>query len=154
MNLLRSIEPAALLPRLAGADQIQVCTRLVERLTAAGGVSDQERLLADLLARERSASTVIGQGLAVPHTRSTAVERLRIAVATLSDPLDLGAEDGRPIDVFFLIVAPAASARLLLLAMARLARLVKRGQLLADLRRARTAKDMLAAILAAEENGS
>jgi mannitol/fructose-specific phosphotransferase system IIA component (Ntr-type) len=56
--------------------------------------------------RENLGSTGIGRGIAIPHCRSLAVDRLRVAFARKPGGIDFRAVDGRPVYHFFLIVAP------------------------------------------------
>ena len=56
--------------------------------------------------RENLGSTGIGRGIAIPHCRSLVVSKLRVAFGRKSDGLDFKAIDERPVNFFFLIVAP------------------------------------------------
>ena len=90
----------------------------------------------------------------VPHTRSTQVQQLQVAVATLARPLSIPAEDDEPVDVFFLIVGPLHERRLMLQSLSRLVRLVKHTDVLSGLRRAKTPTQMKSIIAAAEQECS
>lgn len=142
MQLRDYMTPAGLLPRLESQNLEEVIVQLVDRLAAAGSVTNTELLISHILQRERETKTAIGGGLAVPHARSSAVTRLQVAVATLANPLDLAAEDGRPVDLVVLIVGPQHQQRQMLQILARLARLVKDAAFLAALRRAEDAGAM------------
>jgi PTS system fructose-specific IIC component len=142
MKLIDYTTTAGLLPRLQCQSLEEVVTRLVASLAATGTVNDREQLISDVLARERETATAIGGGLAIPHARSAAVTRLQMAVATLAEPLDLSAEDQRPVDLVVLIVGPLHLQRQMLQLLARLARLVKDTSFLAALRRAEDAATM------------
>src|SRR4030088_3857043 len=56
--------------------------------------------------RENLGSTGIGRGIAIPHCRSLVVNKLRVAVGRKSRGLDFKAIDEKPVNFFFLIVAP------------------------------------------------
>ena len=56
--------------------------------------------------RENLGSTGIGRGIAIPHCRSLVVNKLRVAFGRKSDGLDFKAIDEKPVNFFFLIVAP------------------------------------------------
>jgi PTS system nitrogen regulatory IIA component len=150
MNLLDHMPDAGFIPGLVCQEKADVIARLVQALTDAGVLSDPEPLLSEIMQREQQGQTAIGGGLCVPHARTPQVNRLQIAVATLERPLAIPAADDQPVDVFVLIIGPASDPRPMLRALARLARLVKDGSLLAALRRASSADAMRAAIAAAE----
>jgi len=56
--------------------------------------------------RENLGSTGIGRGIAIPHCRLMVVSKLRVAFARKSGGLDFKAIDEKPVNFFFLIVAP------------------------------------------------
>ena len=56
--------------------------------------------------RENLGSTGIGRGIAIPHSRSLVVNRLRVAFGRKTAGVDYKAIDDKPVQFFFLIVAP------------------------------------------------
>lgn len=66
----------------------------------------QALLFKMLKRRETLGSTGIGQGIAIPHCRSTVVSRLRVAFGRRLEGVDFKAIDDKPVHYFFLIVAP------------------------------------------------
>ena len=56
--------------------------------------------------RENLGSTGIGRGIAIPHCRSLVVSKLRVAFGRKREGLDFKAIDDKPVNFFFLIVAP------------------------------------------------
>ncbi len=56
--------------------------------------------------RENLGSTGIGRGIAIPHCRSLVVSKLRVAFGRKIEGLDFKAIDDKPVNFFFLIVAP------------------------------------------------
>lgn len=66
----------------------------------------QAMLVKMLKRRETLGSTGIGQGIAIPHCRSTVVTRLRVAFGRKPPGIDYKAIDDQPVHYFFLIVAP------------------------------------------------
>ncbi|MGH7699623.1 MAG: PTS sugar transporter subunit IIA [Gemmatimonadales bacterium] len=66
----------------------------------------QTMLVKMLKRRETLGSTGIGQGIAIPHCRSTVVTRLRVAFGRKLQGIDYKAIDDQPVHYFFLIVAP------------------------------------------------
>lgn len=56
--------------------------------------------------RELLGSTGVGRGIAIPHCRSLALSRLRLAFGVHRAGLEYDAVDHKPAHIFFLIVAP------------------------------------------------
>jgi PTS system nitrogen regulatory IIA component len=80
---------------------------------------DRELLLRLFLAREASASTGIGGGIALPHVRNPIVLHVASPMVTLcflERPVDFGALDGKPVQVLFSLVCPTTRSHLQLLA--------------------------------------
>ncbi|HEU4699870.1 MAG TPA: PTS sugar transporter subunit IIA [Gemmatimonadales bacterium] len=89
---------------LPGATKDDVLADLVGLLKL--DARDSDALLRALRRREALGSTGVGRGIAIPHCRSTVVERLRLAYGHRIEGLEYQAIDGRPVHDFFLIVAP------------------------------------------------
>ena len=83
----------------------KVLARTAQLLSAAYGLSESE-VLESLEAREALGSTGFGRGVAIPHCRSLVVNRLRVAFGRKTDGVDFKAIDDKPVNFFFLIVAP------------------------------------------------
>lgn len=99
---------------LPGEDRTAVLRGVVE-LTALPPNADRELITETLLARERSASTAIGDGVAVPHVRHPVVapgEPCSVGVFYLKRAIPFGAPDGKPVRTVFMIVSPTVNAHL------------------------------------------
>lgn len=68
--------------------------------------ADAELIVSTLLKREELGSTGIGKGIAIPHCRSLAVDKLEIAVGKTQKPINFNAIDKKPVSLIFLIIAP------------------------------------------------
>jgi mannitol/fructose-specific phosphotransferase system IIA component (Ntr-type) len=135
MNLVDYTISGGFLVRDSAATLPDAVAALVECLAATGDVTDPSGLVEEVLRREKAGSTAIGGGVVIPHARFAGVTQLRVAVATLAAPLDVPVDDGIPADVVILLVGPADDPRQMLRVLARLARLVRREEFLANLRR-------------------
>ena len=106
MRLRDFFEPGAVALDLQGASKDDVLAEMVALL----GVDERSRmtLLRLVQRREHLGSTGIGRGVAVPHCRSLAVTRLRVAFGRHQGGVDFSAIDHRPVHSVFLLVAPPA----------------------------------------------
>lgn len=68
--------------------------------------TDAELIVSTLQKREELGSTGIGKGIAIPHCRSLAVDKLEIAVGRTTKPISFNAIDKKPVSLIFLIIAP------------------------------------------------
>ncbi|MDT0304953.1 PTS sugar transporter subunit IIA [Streptomonospora wellingtoniae] len=90
---------------LAPTERRGAVRALAERLRAAGRVTDLERFLADVEAREQQMPTGLPGGIGIPHCRSAAVTAPTLAIGRSAEGVDFGAADG-PARLIFLIAAP------------------------------------------------
>ena len=91
---------------MAASDKTTAITELVDLLNEHGLISDYDAVLDAVMQREAARSTGIGQGLAVPHGKSAAVDRLIMAVGKLPQPIDFDSIDGQPVVMIMLLVSP------------------------------------------------
>lgn len=83
------------------------------------------RLLEVLQEREKLGSTGIGEGVAIPHAKLGSVPGLLAAFGRSVRGIDFAAVDGKPAQLFFVLVAPENSAGIHLKALARISRLLR-----------------------------
>ncbi|MEV6231521.1 fructose PTS transporter subunit IIA [Saccharopolyspora shandongensis] len=112
---------------LAGTDRRAVVRDLAERLVAAGRVTDIDRFLADIEAREQQMPTGLEGGIGIPHCRSSAVTAPTLAFGRSTNGVDFGAEDG-PAKLIFLIAAPEGGGADHMTVLAALARRLVRAE--------------------------
>jgi mannitol/fructose-specific phosphotransferase system IIA component (Ntr-type) len=106
MHIRDFLSPDAIPLELQAGNKDSVLPELVGLLKATP--RSEETLLRLLRRREEHGSTGVGRGLAVPHCRSTEVQRVRLAFGRAVNGIDYKSLDGAPVHAFFLIVAPPA----------------------------------------------
>ena len=107
---------------LEATDTTGVIEELVDLLVAAGKVQDREAVLKAVLERERTRSTGIGYGLAVPHGKSAGCPTLAMAIGRPIKPIDFGGSDGRPANIICLLASPPDRTGPHIQALARISR--------------------------------
>ena len=106
MHIRDFLSPDAVTLDLQAGNKDSVLPELVALLKTPP--RSEETLLRLLRRREEHGSTGVGRGLAIPHCRSTEVQRVRLAFGRSAQGVDYRALDGAPVHAFFLIVAPPA----------------------------------------------
>ena len=107
---------------------------------------DKDMIVKTVLDREALGSTGIGQGVGIPHGKSPNVKNLIGAVGISRQGLDFDSLDGEPVYIFFLLLAPQASAGPHLKALARISRLLKDKYFREALRTVKNEKDLATSI--------
>ncbi|HEX9793030.1 MAG TPA: PTS sugar transporter subunit IIA [Planctomycetota bacterium] len=108
MSLADHLDPRAVLLSPNAADKWALIDQLVDALVASGGISAERRNEARdaLQARERSVSTGMEQGIAVPHAALENLGGVRSALAVLPAGLDFQSLDGQPARIVVLLLVP------------------------------------------------
>lgn len=79
---------------------------LLDLMYSTGNISDKEVYKSAILAREDLSTTGIGEGIAIPHAKTSAVKKATLVAAVSKDGVDYEALDGAPSHLFFMIAAP------------------------------------------------
>lgn len=135
MNLTDLITPESIVSPLKAAGKKQALQEIASAGARVTGLSDRE-LFETFLQRERLGSTGIGDGIAIPHGRSSHIDRLYGVFARLERPIDFEALDGQPVDILFALIAPDGAGADHLKALARVARLLRTPEVLERVRAA------------------
>jgi nitrogen PTS system EIIA component len=125
MKILNILPKKAIIPDLKGRTKKQVLDELIDALLQEKPELDRERLMAVLLERERLGSTGIGDGIAIPHGKLKDLDQLILSFGKSALGVDFESMDGKPVHLFFLLVAPENCTGIHLRALARIARLLK-----------------------------
>ena len=79
---------------------------LIDLQEKAGNLNDKEEYKKGILAREEQGSTAIGNGIAIPHAKTSAVAHPGLSAVTTPSGVDYNALDGKPSNLLFMIAAP------------------------------------------------
>jgi len=130
---------------LAAGNKRHLLTQLAQ--IAGARLAIDPTIINDALAeRERLGSTGFGGGVAIPHGKLAAIDRVYALVARFTAPVDYKAIDGAKVDLAFLLLSPPDAGAEHLKALAAVSRLVRNAATVEKLRGART-RDALAAVL-------
>lgn len=106
MNITDILSPEAVKVPLASTEKKPVIDELVDLLDAAGLISDADTLKQVVWEREQQRSTGIGDGLAIPHGKSTCSKDLVMAIGRPAAPIDFESLDDRKVELIVLLASP------------------------------------------------
>jgi mannitol/fructose-specific phosphotransferase system IIA component (Ntr-type) len=121
---------------------------MAQMLAARGALTDPADAVTRLLERERTMSTGMGGGVAVPHAKSPHLRDMVVSLGQVPEGVDFKAIDGRPVHLVFLLIGPPDSTRQHVDLLARIAYLVKSPGMVDALKQATSSEQVLAAIRA------
>ncbi len=105
MRIIDLLKPEAITLGLDISSKDDAINALIGLHAAAGNLKDKDAYKAAILAREEQGSTAIGDGIAVPHAKTSAVKAPALSAITVKGGVDYGAPDGKPSDLLFMIAA-------------------------------------------------
>jgi activator of the mannose operon, transcriptional antiterminator len=88
--ILSYTDPFLVFPHLAETNKYEIIKKLSTDLFKKGYV--EKEYMESAMIRERMAATTVGAGIAIPHGNPKYIKQSVIAVATLKEPVDWGAE--------------------------------------------------------------
>jgi PTS system nitrogen regulatory IIA component len=135
MNIADFLSPADVYIETRALDKVQLLKELSRRAAANLHVSTGH-IAEALLRREKLGSTGMGGGVAIPHARVRDLKKPFGMLARLTQPIDFDAIDERPVDIVFMLLAPAAPDGDPLNALACIARKLRDQDSLRDIRAA------------------
>jgi PTS system nitrogen regulatory IIA component len=148
MNLATLLPLKAVLPHLDARDKKHALKLLSAHAATLAPISDRE-IYSVLLEREKIGCTGMGNGVCIPHGRFEGLKTLHAIFARLDHPIEFGANDGRPVDLIFLLLTPISANTEHLKALATISRLL-RDKALCESLRATTDAVAMHALLTAE----
>lgn len=78
----------------------------VELMARSGKINDVEAYRKQVYAREEESTTGVGEGIAIPHGKCSAVNAPGLSAMVIKDGVDFDSLDGEPVNILFLIAAP------------------------------------------------
>ncbi len=103
---------------------------------------DKEKLKELLKERETLGTTGIGNGFAIPHTKTDMVDRVIGGVFRSKTGIDFNAVDNKPVRLFFVLLSPIGKPIKLLKALAAVAKVSKDKQFIKSILDAKDAKEI------------
>jgi len=115
-----------IIEELDSQDREGALREMVNFLKKKKKVSKEKELYEKLLQREELGSTAIGEGVAIPHCKIKGVKSPIILLAISKKSVDFQSLDGKPSNIFFLVVSSPENPSLNLQILAAIASLVRK----------------------------
>jgi len=125
MKIVDLLNPAAIIPDLGAAEKDSVLEELAGAAIKVDKELDRSEVVRVLQERERLGSTGIGDGVAIPHGKLGSIDQLLLSFGRSCKGVDFDSLDGKPAQLFFLLLAPEESVGVHLKTLARISKLLK-----------------------------
>lgn len=125
MKLTDILDESSIVTDLHAANKTEALTILVEAMIKNTPEIEKTDVLKILLDREELGSTGIGDGVAIPHGKSSKLSQIVSGFGLSKTGVDFDSLDGKPAHLFFVLVAPENSVGTHLKMLARISRMLK-----------------------------
>jgi fructose-specific phosphotransferase system IIA component len=143
MAILDQIKKENICINLQSTTKGTVLKELVDTLASSGSLLKKDDALAALEAREKLGSTGLGEQIAIPHAKTTAVESIAIAIGIAPQGINFDSLDGKPVKIFFAILANPSHAGLHIDALSEIAKVTRNASFCKGLINAQSADDII-----------
>jgi fructose-specific phosphotransferase system IIA component len=105
-GLLALIRPECVSVNLKAETKDELLVEMVDILAYHGKLDDRDLVLRDVLEREKSMSTGMQNGIALPHAKTDGVSEMAVAVGIKKEGIAFDSMDGEPSRIFVMIASP------------------------------------------------
>lgn len=125
--------------------------KAVSLMNNLNNLNDLEEFKRKVYLREEQGSTGVGEGVAIPHGKSKAVNKPGLAAITIPEGVEFDSLDGNPVNLLFLIAAPDTDSNVHLQILARLSKMLMDENFISSLVKAKSKEEFLEIIDNAEK---
>lgn len=143
MGLEDLLSPQGVIHNLRAKCKRDVLQELAEKASALVDRPAAD-IMGTLLEREQLGSTGVGDGVALPHGKIEGLSKIVGVLARLETPVSFDAVDDQPVDLVFMLLAPANATAAHLKALAKVSRLFRDAEAREALRGADSAEALFA----------
>lgn len=146
MRITELLTASTIKLQLDGLSKLDVLNELTDVLDEAGKLQNRQLFIEAITAREKQSTTGVGDGIAIPHAKTVAVQSPAIAFGRSTPGVNFDSLDGQDANLFFMIAATDGANDLHLQALSRLAGFLMDAQFTQHLRQAQTKEEILSLI--------
>lgn len=133
--------------KLKSKNKDDVLMELADLIAVSPDVHNEENVIYKaLIEREKLGSTGIGKGVAIPHAKTDAADRLTIAFGISKEKIDFKSLDNESVNIFFVFASPMKDSQVYLKVLARISRLIREEEFRNELLACKTPAEVIECI--------
>ena len=125
MQLVDVLKENMIFLNFEASNKEEAIEKFINSVEKTGTIKEPNALKDALLEREKLGTTGIGQGIAMPHARSSAIKDLTVAFFRSEKGIDFKSMDSEPVHLVFLLLAPVTAGGPYLKLLAKISRLLR-----------------------------
>ena len=135
----------------AASSKTEALNQIINLINQTGNITNKDEYKEIVFKREEQGTTGIGEGIAIPHGKSSKVKKACLAAMVIPNGVDFESLDNKKVNLMFLIAAPETKDNIHLEVLSRLSALLMDENFREKLRRSKTPKEFLNNIDEAEK---
>lgn len=125
MQLVDVLKENMIFLNFEASNKEEAIEKFINSLEKTGTIKEPNALKDALLEREKLGTTGVGNGIAMPHARSSAIKDLTVAFFRSEKGIDFKSMDSEPVHLVFLLLAPVTAGGPYLKLLAKISRLLR-----------------------------
>ena len=116
--------------------------KLVSNIFAKDDFEESSKIIEKLNERERLGSTGVGNGIAIPHSKVSLINKTKVLFLKLKSAVDFSAPDKKDVDLVFVILAPKNCQSEHLIVLSSISSFIKNKNFVEKLRKLKNSKEI------------
>jgi len=132
----------------------EIIKEMIDLLDKCGAVNDKQPVIEAVIEREKTMTTGIGNGVAIPHGKSIGILRLAAALCIVKEGVDFESLDKKPVKIIVLLATPLGPGGPHIRALSTIARILNKEPFREKLISCSRVNEIIEAIASAEKEYS
>lgn len=151
MKISDLLKKEIMIMELAADNKLDAINEMIAKLKEKKMISDEELFREEIMNREELSSTGLGDGIAMPHAKTKAVNTPCVLFARSEKGIDYDSLDGQPAHLFFMIAAEDGANNTHIETLANLSKLLLKANFIEKLRKAKNPDEVIELVEAGEK---
>ncbi|KAB2921487.1 MAG: PTS sugar transporter subunit IIA [Bacteroidetes bacterium] len=143
MKISDILDESVVRVNLKGKSKDEVINQMIAIVNHSSKILDIEKVREAIFEREKIMSTGVGNGFAIPHGKTDAVQDIVAAFAITDEPIDYESLDEQPVRLIFLLVGKDSMVGPHIKLLSRISRLMNKEEFRSKLLTAATPKQVI-----------
>ena len=151
MKISDLLKKEIMIMEIAADNKIDAINEMIAKLKEKKMISDEELFREEIMNREELSSTGLGDGIAMPHAKTKAVNTPCVLFARSEKGIDYDSLDGQPAHLFFMIAAEDGANNTHIETLANLSKLLLKANFIEKLKKAKNPDEVIELVEAGEK---
>ena len=143
MKITDLLEEKSIRLNAAASSKKEALNQIINLINQTGNITNKDEYKEIVFKREEQGTTGIGEGIAIPHGKSSKVKKASLAAMVIPNGVDFESLDNKKVNLMFLIAAPETKDNIHLEVLSRLSALLMDESFREKLKRAKSSKEFL-----------